>query len=1069
MNNFLLVRIRLFAILWVCMAASIQSAGQGATCATASPITSSTTCTNTNGTVVGSTNDGTSTACGTSRYDVWYSFVAESSSPTITLSNIGANFTNARIQLLSACGNSSLACSNTGGTTRVISATGLTVGTTYYIRVYSTNASGTAPLTAGGFSLCVVDPAPPANDLCSGATLITSQSNSCTSTTAGTLLYAKATAGLPGACGSTEGADVWYRFVAQSQYPVINIGSIASSLRTATPVVQLLSGTACGGFSSLACWTGNTTATSMTLSTANLPTAMAPLTIGSTYYIRVTTNTNSLSASGSNWTFNICVTDPTPARVEYSKGYINVTKGLNGGTIDPGDELEIRTTIAIQSKAVDSLSFVDTLYSGAGFALVPGSIALRTNEGKVYKSFTDAFDGDEGWYYPSGTDTVIRINFGLGASNAAAGKLRNSSRPSVYNSTCIVMATYRVIVYAGYDKKITFKTGVLNFRDTATNTMNAVRFKRDSLIVYRSPGLCPNAVAVGNAIGVESNGTFGAPAMGAVNVARNRAASSFVPAYSHDRFYPGNGPQDYEYGIVSNTSAQYTTVNTWGKPSPDPDGAGPLLSYRVFNLLDIIGDHTGASDPARGNPACDTTQPVSATNPCGYMLVINSAYKADTAFQYTVSNLCPNTYYEISGWFRNICYKCGCDSTGTGASNANYIPFDVGDSSGVQPNLAFDVNGTDYYTTGNIKYFGTTPSGSDATNMWVKRGFTYLTGPSETGFTLTIRNNAPGGGGNDWAMDDLSIATCLPTMRYSPRLNPTTCRDNEVLIIDTVRSYFNSYRHFKWQRSTDGGSNWNDVPGATGTANPAWNGSEYEYITHYYVPPANTTLSNNGDRYRVVVSTTASNLSNGNCQVTDGVSVINLSVLDCEGWVLDTKLLSFNGQLQNDRASLVWTTSKEEEPIYFEVERSKDGLNYAKIATVQGHNNAAAETNTYYLTDSTLINGSARYRIAMVNNQGGRKYSRVIQLGNKMESFAISNIVNPFSSDLQFDLTLDKDAKLEVKLLDLTGSVVKEQVYNGRAGLNNFTLQQLNGLPSAVYVLNIRNKDQLITKKVVKK
>ena len=161
-------------------------------------------------------------------------------------------------------------------------------------------------------------------------------------------------------------------------------------------------------------------------------------------------------------------------------------------------------------------------------------------------------------------------------------------------------------------------------------------------------------------------------------------------------------------------------------------------SYRVFTLWDIIGDHTGAANTSQGNPPCDTTKPVSPTNPCGYMLIINSAYKTDTAFQYTVSNLCPNTNYEISAWMRNICYKCGCDSNGVGASGAGYIPLATGDSSGVQPNLAFQVNGVDYYTTGNIRYTGTTPTGSDATNSWIKKGFTYLTGINQTSFTLNL-------------------------------------------------------------------------------------------------------------------------------------------------------------------------------------------------------------------------------------------------------------------------------------------------------------------------------------------
>ena len=232
---------------------------------------------------------------------------------------------------------------------------------------------------------------------------------------------------------------------------------------------------------------------------------------------------------------------------------------------------------------------------------------------------------------------------------------------------------------------------------------------------------------------------------------------------------------------------------------------------------------------------------------------------------------------------------------------AGYIPLATGDSSGVQPNLAFQVNGTDYYTTGNMRYSGTTPTGSDSTNSWVKRGFTYLTGITQTSFTLTIRNNAPGGGGNDWALDDINVATCLPNMSYSPSLVPTVCDSNTLTIYDTVRSYFNNYTNYKWQRSTNSGSSWTDVTAALGPVqHPA--GMARPINTFLLIPFLHPKLlSDSGDIYRVIVATTVPNLANTNCQFTDGVSIITLNVMNCF-IPLKIDLLSFNGKLVNDHA-----------------------------------------------------------------------------------------------------------------------------------------------------------------------
>jgi hypothetical protein len=983
-------------------------------------------------------------------YDVWFRFTAASTGQAQAyLSNLGTslNINTTYIQIIS--GTCATPTTVTCAQGAVNFAT--TIGVTYFVRVYVTaNPNLAGPASDYNFDLCV---RAVTNDLCANPISLTS-STTCRPTGGNLALATASSPTVATSCG-TAGGDMWYSFVAQTAYPIITVGNPGSNL-SGNVRLQLLSGS-CGAFTNIGCVSGNI------LNTATLSGIGAGLTVGTTYFIRIYSATS--APTGTNWQYNICVTDPLPGRVEYSKSYINITKGTTGGTVSPGDELEMRATFVITRNSTgatataDSLMFIDTLYNGAGLNLVPGSIALRTNEGTVYRSLTEAYDGDEGFTYASGSDQVIRINFGLNSSRFARGKLRHNSRPSVYSSTCIVMATYRVTVAAPYNTAINFKTGNLTFRDSVTGVFNSIRFAPNNLVVYESPGLCPNAVSATNAVGVESNGTFGLPA-GPAPLARNRGTSPYTLGYLYGIFATGTGPQDYYYGITNNTSAAYTTISTWAKPSS---------GQRVFNLWDIIGDHTGASNPARGNQPCDTTQPVSATNPCGYMLVVNSAYKTDTVFQYTATNLCPNTYYEISAWFRNICYKCGCDSVGRGASTAGYIPSGPGDSSGVQPNLAFDVNGTDYYTTGNIRYTGVTPGGSDSTNAWVKRGFTYLTGPSETSFTLTIRNNAPGGGGNDWAMDDISIATCLPNMTYSPTLNPITCRNNSIVLIDTIRSYFNNYTHYKWQRSTDNGATWTDLAGTTGSGTPSWNGSAYEYITHYIIPPSATTIANNGDRYRVVVATTSSNLSNGNCQVTDGVSIIRLTVLDCEGTLLNTQLLSFNGRQVARRAALNWTTSREQEPLTFEVQRSTDGNTFQTIATVASHGDYSATTNNYSFTDSLVVSGKTRYRIQMRNASGRYVQSRIIQLDNAFDAFSLGNVVNPFSHELTFEATVNKDSRLDISLVNAAGSIVKKQSTAVSSGVNSITVTGLENLPSGVYMLQVANRDQQITRKLIKR
>jgi hypothetical protein len=156
--------------------------------------------------------------------------------------------------------------------------------------------------------------------------------------------------------------DVWFKFDAASATETVSISGRGGNFNN--PAVQLFSGT-CGTLASVACGTTSINATG--------------LSIGATYFVRVSNIGSAVNSSGD---FNICVTHPAPSipNIDYSKSYINVTKGSTGGTVNPGDTLEMRATLVIRSGSADSLSFTDTLFNTNGLRLVPGSIALRTNE-----------------------------------------------------------------------------------------------------------------------------------------------------------------------------------------------------------------------------------------------------------------------------------------------------------------------------------------------------------------------------------------------------------------------------------------------------------------------------------------------------------------------------------------------------------------------------------------------------------------------------------------------------------------------------------------------------------------
>jgi hypothetical protein len=245
----------------------------------------------TQGSTVDAVQSMAATPCnGTPDDDVWFSFVATGASHEIKLSNVVAvtgTATDMYFQVLSGnCGSlASLICSdpNSG----IVN--GLTVGNTYFVRVYSYGSSA-----RNTFDICVgTVPPPPANDNCADAVALTVNADlACGSVTQGTTLGATLSAAA-GACNGNPDDDVWYSFTATHTSHQIKLTGITAVSGSGTDMYfQVMSG-ACASTTSLLCSDPETN-------------TVTGLTVGTTYLVRV------YSYGTSNNNFTICVGTPPP-------------------------------------------------------------------------------------------------------------------------------------------------------------------------------------------------------------------------------------------------------------------------------------------------------------------------------------------------------------------------------------------------------------------------------------------------------------------------------------------------------------------------------------------------------------------------------------------------------------------------------------------------------------------------------------------------------------------------------------------------------------------------------------
>jgi hypothetical protein len=746
------------------------------------------------------------------------------------------------------------------------------------------------------------------------------------------------------------------------------------------------------------------------------------------------------------------IADPALAqlKIDYGKSYVNLTKGATGGTIEPGDILQVRATFVVGGSGVndfvDSCAYFDIVPTNTSY--VAGSLAILTNEGKVYKTFTDALGDDAGGI----NGANVRINLGFkNAPTATAtrrGRITYNDKPSFFGATCIMVATFRVQVTGAYGSQVNLGGGTISYYPFGTS-ITSITFPQDSVMIFKNFGICPNSAS--NSISSEFGGTFGS------GKAKNRGPSSKISNnYIYNVFGP-NTPNDYYYNISNNTStgaAGYTTSNAW--PIPDPNIAGFGYSHRVFGVWDIIGDHTGALNPLLGNPAADTVNGIG-----GYMAVINSSYKPGITFLDTINNLCPNTYYQYSAWFRNICSHCGCDSNGKGAGSAGYIPTGPTDSSGVHPNLTFNVNGFDYYTTGDMPYTG----------QWIKKGFTYLTGPAQTSMIIYVRNNAPGGGGNDWALDDISVASCVPNISLTPNKPDTLCQGSDDTVRFKVTAFFNNYTEWKLEKSINNGATWisagidtlGNLP--AGSATPVFNpvSGLYEYlITRYFrLNNVDTTII-----YRLTIASTTGSLLNPVCNFVSSTPKI-VRTANC-GVTLPTQLI-VRGDLQDGGfARIQWTSLDETGSNIYVVERSNDaGAHYQSIATVPGIASPGMGAS-YIYNDGIPVTGEVYYRIQISDHQY-HNYSKIILLSNEEIALNISGLVNPFNNSISFNMTVPQDHNIQLGLYDAYGRRLMSSHQTAYKGINHIEMNEPPGLQTGMYILQVLYGDQMITRQMIKK
>ncbi len=188
--------------------------------------------------------------------------------------------------------------------------------------------------------------------------------------------------------------------------------------------------------------------------------------------------------------------------------------------------------------------------------------------------------------------------------------------------------------------------------------------------------------------------------------------------------------------------------------------------------------------------------------PNGYMMVVNAAFQPGIFYQKTVP-VCENTLYEMSVDVISMVIKSLA-------------------STHIAPNVAFFIDGQEVCATGEVA--------SD--ELWHTYRFSFTTQPGTNSVNLSFRNKAPGGYGNDLAIDNIAFRACGPMIQLPDTVHFCAGKALE-LNANFSNSPYNS-PVYQWQISNDMGLTWQNIPGAntpTLTVNAPNTSLQYSLLT----------------------------------------------------------------------------------------------------------------------------------------------------------------------------------------------------------------------------------------------
>ncbi|TAH00716.1 MAG: T9SS C-terminal target domain-containing protein [Sphingobacteriales bacterium] len=181
--------------------------------------------------------------------------------------------------------------------------------------------------------------------------------------------------------------------------------------------------------------------------------------------------------------------------------------------------------------------------------------------------------------------------------------------------------------------------------------------------------------------------------------------------------------------------------------------------------------------------------------------------------------------------------------------------------------------------------------------------------------------------------------------------------------------------------------------------------------------------------------------------------------------LLPIVIRDFRVEIQDRLVLLRWQAKADMFHDFVGVEKSVDGQHFSEIGKVKPNVQVSA-TGTYRFEDRQPAIGRNYYRLALVDKNGRKEFTKTVQVNNVVTG-SISAYPVPASEVLHLKTVQSAKASISITITDLTGRTLYSTTRTGEKGINAFTIP-IAQLSNGMYMVRVVSPDDTNTLRFIK-